>query len=235
MDSVNEIEHVGRMWLLQEMRLAAGGVVVAGPLPGRTSPALTSSFSYVTDKIMALIGARLIMSMFTMVALCACAQVSPSVAPAVLPPDAFGVYEDNDIGALNQSSWAFAAPMRTHDNPIDAARAVIAVEYLADELHNNPRWVGMDVTSALGMVQARKDTRRVLGIVENAPPRFVVDTLLRLTAALNAGDQAEAIRILGSPVFTLPPTVTLHVLSNLPYIRSANIATLQAANTALLH
>jgi hypothetical protein len=223
------------MWLLQEMRLAAGGVVVAGPLPGRTSPALTSSFSYVTDKIMALIGARLIMSMFTMVALCACAQVSPSVAPAVLPPDAFGVYEDNDIGALNQSSWAFAAPMRTHDNPIDAARAVIAVEYLADELHNNPRWVGMDVTSALGMVQARKDTRRVLGIVENAPPRFVVDTLLRLTAALNAGDQAEAIRILGSPVFTLPPTVTLHVLSNLPYIRSANIATLQAANTALLH
>jgi hypothetical protein len=188
-----------------------------------------------TDKIMALIGCRAIVSMFTMVSLCACAPVSPSVAPAVLPPDAFGVYEDNDIGALNQSSWAFAAPGRTHDDPIDAARAVIAVEYLADELHNNPRWVAMDVTSALGMVQARRDTRRALGIAQDAPPRVVVDALLRLTVALNGDDQAEAIRILGSPVFTLPPTQTLHVLSNLPYIRSANIATLQAANTALLH
>jgi len=183
---------------------------------------------------MALIGVGSIISMSTVVLLCACAPVSPSVAPAVLPADVFGVYEDNDIGALNQSSWAFAAPRRTQDNPIDAARAVIAVEYLADELHNNPRWVGTDVTSALGMVQARKDTRRVLGIVPDAPPRAVVDTLLRLTVALSAGDQAEAIRILGSPVFTLPPTLTLRVLSNLPYIRSANIATLQAANTALL-
>jgi len=209
------------------------GEVVAGPLPGRTSPALTNSLSHVTDKIMALIGARLIMSMFTMVALCACAQVSPSVAPAVLPPDAFGVYEDNDIGALNQSSWAFAAPRRTHDDPIDAARAVIAVEYLADELHRNPRWVDMDVTSALGMAQARKDTRRVLGIVQDAPPRSVVDALLRFTAALNASDQAEAIRTLGSPVFTLPPSQTLLILSNLPYIQSANVATLQAANAAL--
>ena len=183
---------------------------------------------------MALVGVRSMISMFIMVSLCACAPVAPSVAPAVLPPDLFGVYEDNDIGALNQSSWAFAEPGRTHDNPIDAARAVIAVEFLADELHNNPRWVGTDVTSALGMVQARKDTRRVLGIAQDAPPRIVVDALLRLTAALSAGDQAEAVRILGSPVFTLPPAVTLHILSNLPYIRSANIATLQAANTALL-
>ena len=171
--------------------------------------------------------------MLSWMLLCACAQVTPSVAPASLPPDAFGVYEDNDIGALNQSSWAFAAPRRTHDDPIDAARAVIAVEYLADELHRNPRWVDMDVTSALGMAQARKDTRRVLGIVQDAPPRSVVDALLRFTAALNASDQAEAIRTLGSPVFTLPPSQTLLILSNLPYIQSANVATLQAANAAL--
>jgi hypothetical protein len=192
------------------------------------------NFSHVTDKIMALIGVCSIISTFAVVSLCACAPVAPPLAPAVLPPDLFGVYEDNDIGALNQSSWAFAAPGRTRDNPIDAVRAVIAVEYLADELHNNPRWVGLDVTSALGMVQARKDTRRVLGIAQDSSPRFVVAALLRLNAALSAGDQAEAIRILGAPMFTLPPTQTLQVLSNLPYIRSANIATLQAANTALL-
>jgi hypothetical protein len=154
--------------------------------------------------------------------------------PAVLPPGVFGVYEDNDVGALNQSSWAFASPQRTLDDPIDAARAVIAIEYLADELPSNPRWVGMDVTSALGMVQARKDTRRVLGIVPDASPRFVVNALLRLTVALSAGDQAEALQILGSPVFTLPASQTLHILSNLPYIQSANIATLQADNEVLV-
>jgi hypothetical protein len=188
----------------------------------------------VTGEIMTLIGVRSIVSLLTVVSLCACAPVTPSVAPAVLPADVFGIYQDNGIGALNQSSWAFASPRRTHGNPIDAARAVIAVEYLADELHNNPRWVGMDVTSALGMVQARKDTRRVLGIVPDAPPRLVVKALLRVTAALRDDDQAEALRVLGSPVFTLPPPTTLHVLSNLPYIQSANIATVQAANAALL-
>ena len=181
------------------------------------------------------IGARSIIPLLTMALLCSCAPASPSLAPAVLPADTFGVYEDNDIGALNQSSWAFAAPRRTQGDPIDAVRAVIAVEYLADELHDNPRWVGMDVTSALGMVQARKDTRRILGIPQDAPPKSVVNTLLRLTAALSADDQAATIRILGSPVFTYPPIRTLQILSNLPYIQSANIATLAAANTALLH
>jgi hypothetical protein len=183
---------------------------------------------------MSLIGIRSLTSMLSMVLLFACAPVPPSVMPPSLPPGVFGVYEDNDVGALNQSSWAFAAPQRTNDNPIDAARAVIAVEYLADELPSNPRWVGLDVTSTLGMVQARKDTRRVLGIVQDAPPRFVVDALLRLTASLSASDQAEAIRIFGSTVFTLPPSQTLHILSNLPYIQSANIATLQAANGVLV-
>src|ERR1700722_9980280 len=184
---------------------------------------------------MSLIVTRLITCTLSTLLLFACAPVPPSVAPPSLPAGVFGVYEDNDVGALNQSSWSFAAPGRTRDDPTDAARAVIAVEYLAGELPSNPRWVGLDVTSTLGMVQARKDTRRVLGISQDVPPRFVVDALLRLTAALSASDQAEAIRILGSPVFTLAPSQTLHILSNMPYIQSANIATLQAANEVLVH
>jgi hypothetical protein len=188
----------------------------------------------VTDKIMSLIGTRSITSALSTVLLFACAPVPPSFAPPSLPAGVFGVYEDNDVGALNQSSWAFAAPWRTHNDPIDAARAVIAVEYLADELPSNPRWVGLDVTSTLGMVQARKDTRRVLGIAQDVPPRIVVDALLRLTASLSASDQAEAIRVLSSPMFTLQPSQTLQILANLPYIRSANIATLQAANGVLV-
>src|SRR5271154_4511155 len=88
-----------------------------------------------------------------------CTALPPPAEPASLPPGVFGVYEDNDVGALNQSSWAFAVPQRTRDNPIDAARAVIAVEFLADELPANPRWIGMSGATKLQMDQAQKDTR----------------------------------------------------------------------------
>ena len=38
---------------------------------------------------------------------------------------------------------------------------------------------------------------------------------------------------LAAPGFTLPPEQTLRVLSNLPYIRSANLASIDAANQML--
>jgi|HubBroStandDraft_1064217.scaffolds.fasta_scaffold30819_2 hypothetical protein len=177
--------------------------------------------------------ARLINSVLGAVLLSACTQVSPPAEPPSLPPNVFGVNQDNDVGALNQSSAALAVPLRTRDNPIDAARAVIAVEYLADELRVNPRWIGMSGTSKLGMVQARADMRKVLGIAPDASPQLVVDALLRFTVALRGGDQAAAMQALAAPVFTLRPDQTMKILSNLPYIRSANQATLQAANEEL--
>ena len=48
-----------------------------------------------------------------------------------LPPGVYGVYEDNAIGAINQSAWAFASPANTRGNPVDAAKAVVALEYLS--------------------------------------------------------------------------------------------------------
>jgi hypothetical protein len=166
--------------------------------------------------------------------LSACAAIPPSAEPASLPPGVFGVYEDNDVGALNQSSWAFAAPQRTQGNPIEAARGVIAVEYLADELPANPRWIGISRATTAPMGQAREDIRRVLGIVPDAPPQLVVDALLRMTWALRAGDRSAVVQSLSSPVFTLPPSGTLTTLSNLPYIQSANLATVTAAGVNFL-
>ena len=42
-------------------------------------------------------------------------------------------------------------------------------------------------------------------------------------------DVPAAMQVLASPVFTLPPQHTLQILSNMPYIQSANIATMDAA------
>ncbi len=162
-----------------------------------------------------------------------CAAIPQSPPTTQLPPGIYGIYQDNDIGAINQASWAMAAPSRTRDDPVNATKAVLAVDYLADELRVNPRWLQVSPFTKQYMVQARADTRNVVGIRPDAPSPSVTDALLRTISALQAGDQATIMQTLASPVFTLPPENTLRILADLPYIRSANIATSEAAAEAL--
>jgi len=134
---------------------------------------------------------------------------------------------------MNHAAWAFADSRRTRDDPIDAARAVIAIEYLADELRSSPRWVEVSASAKNRMIQARTDVRRSLGIREDAPPGLVVASLSRVVAALHDHDPAAAAQAVGTPAFTLPPAQTLRILSDLPTIPSANDATNEASNEAL--
>jgi hypothetical protein len=162
-------------------------------------------------------------------ALAGCAGLPATQDTAYLPADVFGIYEDNDVGAINLAAWAFASPANTRGNPLDAARAVIALEYLPGELVENPRWVGMDGLVKQRMVDARYEVRRVLGIRPDAPPQLVVNAMLALSTDLQLGNWAAANQVLGSAPFTLPPEQTLRILSNLPYIQEANLATLRVA------
>ena len=123
---------------------------------------------------------------------------------------------------------------RAHaNNPVDAARAAAAIDYLAGELASNPRWIMISPLTKQEMVQARIDVRQALGIAPNAPSQVVVNALLQFASEWQAGNQAAAIQALAAPGFTLPPEQTLRALSNLPYIRSANIASIDAANQML--
>ena len=162
-----------------------------------------------------------------------CAAIPPRQQPAELPPGVYGIYQDNDVGAINQSSWALAAPSRTLNNPVDATKAVLAVDYLADELPVNPRWLQISPITKQHMVEARSDTRRVVGIAPNAPSQLVADALLQTISGLQTSDRTTVMSALALPVFVRPPEQTLQVLTNLPYIRSANIATSEAAIQAL--
>jgi hypothetical protein len=164
-------------------------------------------------------------------AIAAC-TVRPPPDTASLPFAAFGTL-DNDVAAANQASWAFAAPARTSNNPVDAARAVTAVDFLAGELSSNPRWVTLSPLTKQEMLQARLDVRQALGIRPDAPSQLVVNALLQFAAAWQAGDQPVAMQVLAAPIFTLPPQQTLQLLANLPYIRSANIASIEAATQML--
>jgi hypothetical protein len=175
---------------------------------------------------------RLILPMLCL-AVAACTPPPPPVATPRLPPDVFGMNEDNDLGAINHAVWAFAVASRTHNDPIDAARGVIAVEYLAGELQSSPRWFRVSLAAKVEMVQARDELRQVLGIRPDAPPQAVVDALLRMIDALQAGNRPAALQALSGPIFTRPPDWTLAELNDLPYVRDANMAASQAQEAVL--
>jgi hypothetical protein len=173
--------------------------------------------------------ALLWISVITLV-LAACATLPSTQRTPYLPPSTFGTYQDNDIGAINLSSWAFASPSRTRGDPVTAAKAVVALEYLPGELKENPRWISMDLSIKQRMGLARDQLRQILGIRPDAPPQVVVNTLLALSLDLQSGNQPAAMQVLTSPIFTLPPAQTLQILANLPYVQVANLATSRAAS-----
>lgn len=165
--------------------------------------------------------------------LAACAAQKPVQAVGELPSGFYGTYEDNAVGAINQSSWALASPQRTMNNPLEAIKAVIAVDWLADELEINPRWIVISPLTKQHMQQARIDVRRALGISVDASSGAVVAALLSIARSLELGARPDDISALKHPPFTLPPLQTFEQLSHLPYIATANIATSEAASQVL--
>ena len=161
-----------------------------------------------------------------------CTAATPPPDTAQLPFAAFGTM-DNDVAAANQASWAFASPDRTRNNPVDAARACAAIDYLAGQLSSSPRWIAVSPLTRQEMLRARGDVRRVLGIAPETRSQIVVDALLRFAAAWQVGDQPAALQALSAPGFTLTPQQTLQNLFNLPYVQTANVGSIDAAREML--
>lgn len=157
-----------------------------------------------------------------------CGAITPPPDTARIYPGNFGLF-DNDVGAINDAQWAWASPSRVRGNPVDGARAVAAVDYLAGELTTSPRWDHMSPLTKLEMLQARVAVRQAMGIAPAARSQDVVDSLLRTAAALENHDQAAAMAALRTPVYTQPPEQTYAKLAALPFVHIANIATQHAA------
>lgn len=175
-------------------------------------------------------------SRIVVIALCAllaaCTAATPPPDTAQLPFAAFGTM-DNDVGAANVASAAFASPARTANDPVDGARACAAIDYLAGELSSNPRWLDLSPFTKQEMLQARVDVRAALGVAPGAPSQMVVGALLQFASAWQAGNQQAALPFLGPPAFLHGPQQTLQILANLPYIATANRASIDAANQML--
>jgi hypothetical protein len=110
-------------------------------------------------------------------------------------------------------------------NPASAASAA-AVDYLAGQLSSSPRWLSISPLIKQQMLQTRTEVRKVLGIVSDASSHAAVNSLLEFADAWQVGNQSAAVQALGPPVFTLLPTQTQQVLSNMPPMSSGNTATM---------
>ncbi len=161
----------------------------------------------------------------------ACGYQTPLPDTALAPDGAFGSNGDEDVAAINLASWAFSSSRNIRNRPVDAARSVAAVDYLAGELSSNPRWVGISPLVQMEMLQARDEVRASLGVLPGARSQAVVNGLSSYAASLvENGDRAQAAQYLASPIFTLGPYATEARLENLPFMRATNIATQRAAS-----
>ena len=157
------------------------------------------------------------------VVLAGCAAVTPPPDTARVPAGAFGGLADPDVSAMNLAQWAWADPGRTHNDPVDGARAVAVVDYLGGELTTSPRWSHMDPITPVQMQQARAAVRQAVGIAPNAPSQAVTQSLLVFAGNYEDGNRPAALAALQAPIYQHPPEQTLAMLGNLPYVPIANV------------
>jgi hypothetical protein len=164
--------------------------------------------------------------------LAGCASIRPLPDTAMIPASAALTWQ-GDYVAILHAQWAWADPARTHGLPAQGALAVAEVDYLAGDLSSNPGYAALSSFAKLRMLQARADIRQVLGVPPDAPSQSVVDAMLAVQTALDAGDRAAALKALSAPIFTLGAEPTLALLGALPYVQTANIGTAMTAQSPL--
>jgi hypothetical protein len=162
----------------------------------------------------------------------ACGAVTAPPDTPFVSGSALGTNGDIDQAAAGIAAWSFADPARTVGRPIDAARAVIALEYWAGTLSSSPRYIGASPLGQQQLLQARQEVRHALGITQGAKSQAVVDALVGVENALVAGDGPAAERALPQSLFALGPQATLRRLANLPPLPIANVATQRTQFTA---
>ena len=163
--------------------------------------------------------------------LAACGPLVPFVPDqAQLPAGALGGGLDPDVTAVNLAQYAFADASRTYGRPVEAARACAAMLYIAGALYTSPRWANISVLTKEQLLQGRQEVRDALGVAPSAPAQQAVDGLVAAGNALAAGDRAAAVNALSTPTFPAGGEAVLARLSNLPYLRMANVSTMRAAN-----
>jgi hypothetical protein len=122
----------------------------------------------------------------------------------------------NENEAIALSSWALKDPTATHGDPVRAASAVAAEDWLAGQTILYGQYGDYQPGGSYYWQQFRGQVRDALGIAPGVPSQDVVDHMLAASRALKAGDTAAAEAQFQPPAFSLGGQGTLAALGNLP-------------------
>jgi hypothetical protein len=104
--------------------------------------------------------------------------------------------------SIEQGADILSHPNRLTGQPWETARLVQALEFLAVELPNGPRWNVMLPMAQLAVPAARVEWRQAFGIAPDARAQPVIDSLTELRNAFAARSPAGAVVALRAPLFT---------------------------------
>ena len=125
------------------------------------------------------------------------------------------------------------ADMLTHRNrligqPWEAARLVQALEFLAVEVPNGPRWTVMLPMAQLTLPAARAEWRQAFGIAPDARAQEVIDNLTEFRTAFAEQRPAAAPAALRAPLFTPGGQESLNLFADPPALPRTTRAMIDA-------
>jgi len=118
--------------------------------------------------------------------------------------------------SIEQGADMLTNPRRLTGQPWETARLIQALEFLAVEVPNGPRWSVILPMSQITIPGARREWREAFGIAADARAQQVIDSLTVVRTAFARGSPAGAIDALRSPLFTPGGQETLNLFGNPP-------------------
>jgi hypothetical protein len=132
---------------------------------------------------------------------------------------------------------ALAAPSRLGDtsrlagNPVEAARAVILLEFIDLSFRTDPRYMHEVAPVNMSTIRrGRTELRAAVGIAPDAPPEPLMAQLREFGNSFEAGNLVRAEVALSGPMFPLGPQETMRRLRTLPRLPAVSAAAGAANN-----
>lgn len=130
--------------------------------------------------------------------------------------------------SIEQGADMLTNQRRLTGQPWETARLIQALEFLAVEVPNGPRWSVILPMSQITIPGARREWREAFGIAADARAQQVIDSLTVVRTAFARGSPAGAIDALRQPLFTPGGQGTLNLLGEPPALPRTRRALLDA-------
>jgi hypothetical protein len=158
--------------------------------------------------------------------LAACSGTPPETAH--LPEFSSFITVDAVRHSIEQGADMLNNPRRLTGQPWETARLLQALEFLAVELPNGPRWNVILPVAQIAVPGARREWRQAFGIAPDARAQDVIDSLSIVRTAYARRSLSGASDALRPPLFTPGGQGALNLLGDPPALPRSRRALLDA-------